>query len=162
MPAGQGVHADAPAKEYCPTGQMEAVADVDPAGQVYPAEQSPEQVDKICPGPPYRPAAQGPEQAADARPVVLPYVPAGHCAVQDALVSPAVEPNVPAGHSVQLPAPAKLYLPTAHTAAVGLVDPAAHAYPAVHDPLHAAVGRVVELPNNPAAQAVQVPDPAVL
>jgi len=33
VPAGQGMHAEAEAVLYCPTGQMFAVAEVDPAGQ---------------------------------------------------------------------------------------------------------------------------------
>ena len=41
MPTGQGLQALAPAKLYCPAGQMDAVALVDPAGQVYPAAQLP-------------------------------------------------------------------------------------------------------------------------
>ena len=32
--------------------------------------------------------------------------------------------------------PALLYVPAGHSTAVGDVDPAGHAYPAVHDPLH--------------------------
>ena len=32
--------------------------------------------------------------------------------------------------------PATLYFPAGHTAAVGDVDPAGHAYPALHGPLH--------------------------
>ena len=35
------MHADAPVPLYCPAGQMEAVADVEPAGHEYPAVQSP-------------------------------------------------------------------------------------------------------------------------
>lgn len=143
VPAGQLLHDPDPATENLPAGHCTAVADVDPATHTYPALHSP-------------------LHAADVSPVILPYVPAGHCAVQDALVSPAVEPNVPTGHSVQLPAPAKLYLPTAHTAAVGLVDPAAHAYPALQPPVHPLVVRPCTAPYSPAAHSVHVPDPAVL
>jgi hypothetical protein len=50
VPAGQSVQAPAPAREYCPTGQMEAVADVDPAGQAYPAVHAPLHVDDVRPG----------------------------------------------------------------------------------------------------------------
>ena len=33
-PAGQGMQADAPVPLYCPAGQMEAVAEVEPEGQM--------------------------------------------------------------------------------------------------------------------------------
>ncbi len=62
LPAGHGVQDPAPAREYCPAGQMDAVGDVDPATHAYPAVQLP-------------------EQDAVVRPVEAPYVPAGHDAV---------------------------------------------------------------------------------
>ena len=65
------------------------------------------------------PAVQGPLHAADGR--------------------PAVDPYTPAGQSVHDPAPANEYLPDGQTDAEEFVDPAAHAYPALHTPLQPAV-----------------------
>ncbi len=45
MPAGQLVHDDAPAREYVPAGQMDAVGDVEKAGQAYPAVHGPVQLE---------------------------------------------------------------------------------------------------------------------
>jgi hypothetical protein len=82
------------------------------------------------------PAAQLPLHAADDRPATAPYRPAAHAAVHAADVSPVPFPNRPAGHSTHSPAPDRLYRPTPHIAAVALVDPATHAYPALQLPLH--------------------------
>jgi hypothetical protein len=71
------------------------------------------------------------------------------------LVRPAVEPYRPAIQSVHTPAPAREYLPAGHWLAVAEVDPAPHAYPAVHVPLHAAVDRPAVVPKVPAGQLVQ-------
>jgi hypothetical protein len=65
--------------------------------------------------------------------------PAVQFPVHDALVSPDVAPYVPAGHALHTPAPAREYCPALQMAAVGDTLPAAHAYPGVHCPLHAAV-----------------------
>ncbi len=60
VPAGQGLHTAEPAREYCPAGQMHAVALVDPATQAYPAVQLPEQAVVVRPAvAPYKPAAHG-------------------------------------------------------------------------------------------------------
>lgn len=53
------MQADAPVPLYCPAGQMEAVAEVEPEGQMYPALQSP-------------------LHAAALRLVVAPYLPGAH------------------------------------------------------------------------------------
>ena len=53
------MQADAPVPLYCPAGQMEAVAEVEPEGQMYPALQSP-------------------LHAAVLRLVVAPYLPGAH------------------------------------------------------------------------------------
>jgi hypothetical protein len=53
-------------------------------------------------------------------------------------VTPAADPYVPPGHAVHDPAPPSLYVPASHSTAIGLVDPASHAYPAAHAPEHAA------------------------
>jgi hypothetical protein len=45
VPAGQLVHDDAPAREYVPDGQMDAVGDVEKAGQAYPAVHGPVQLE---------------------------------------------------------------------------------------------------------------------
>jgi hypothetical protein len=68
-----------------------------------------------------------------------PYVPAGHGAVQVATVRPSVSPYFPAGQFVHAPALAELYFPEEHFDSVALLDPAAHAYPAVHAPEQDAV-----------------------
>ncbi len=105
-PAGQGVQAPAPAREYVPAPHLTDVALVLPAGQACPAMQLPEQA--------------GEEAARD-----IPYV--------------------PAGHGLHSPAPAELYRPTGHTAAVAVMDPAGQAKPAEHAPVH----RGVPLPPSP-------------
>ncbi len=102
------MHADAPAREYCPTGHTVAVGDTDPGGQAYPAVQFPEQAEVV-------------------RPVVLPKVPAGQGAVQLEVVNRLVFPNLPAGHGVHDPKPAKLYNPGAQATAVALVLAGGHA-----------------------------------
>ncbi len=59
----------APAKLYCPTGQMEAVADVDPTGQEYPAVHAPLHVDDVRPGePPHTPGPHGTQAEVPPRP----------------------------------------------------------------------------------------------
>ena len=67
-----------------------------------------------------------------------------------ALDKPAVLPYRPALQLLQAPAPLKLYWPALHTEAVELVDPATHAYPAVHSPLHDALVSPDVAPNVPA------------
>jgi hypothetical protein len=67
---------------------------------------------------------------------------------------------VPAGHAVHKPAPLKLYCPALHTAAVGLTDPATHAYPAVQLPLQDALVRPDVAPKVPAGHALHMPAPA--
>jgi hypothetical protein len=44
VPAGQGVHAPAPASLYCPVGHMSTVALVEPGGHAYPGRHGPLQV----------------------------------------------------------------------------------------------------------------------
>ena len=60
---------------------------------------------------------------------------------------------------MQAPAPAPLYVPGRHGNAVPLVDPGGHAYPAVHDDVHA-VARPVAAENRPASHCVGVALPA--
>ena len=58
-PAAHGVQALEPAKLYLPTGQGDAVGDVEPAGHTYPAVQLPLQPAVPMPDTaPYRPALQ--------------------------------------------------------------------------------------------------------
>jgi hypothetical protein len=68
-----------------------------------------------------------------------------------------VPPNRPAGQSLHDPAPPTLYLPTPHTTAVALTDPAGHAYPALQFPLQPAVVRPGPLPNRPAGHPLHTP-----
>ena len=76
-----------------------------------------------------------------------------------AVGSPVLLPYSPALQLLQEPAPASEYLPTLQIAAVGVTDPATHAYPAVYSPLHAALGRPVVAPNVPAGHDVHTPAP---
>jgi hypothetical protein len=76
------------------------------------------------------PALHGPEHDADGSPALLPYVPAGQ-----------IEHD---------PDPEGANLPAGHTDAVADTDPATHACPAEHGPLHTAVARPVLLPYTPA------------
>jgi hypothetical protein len=131
-PAGQSTHTPAPNRLYQPTGQMAAVALVEPATQRYPA-------------------VQFPLHAAFVRPCTLPNTPAGqsmHAAAPDRLYWPT-------GQAVHTPAPAALYDPAGHTNVVGTADPAGHACPAVQLLLQALV-RAVALLHVPAVQLVHV------
>jgi hypothetical protein len=115
----------------------------EPEGQAYPAEQGPSQVLFAWPG-------------------TAPKRPAGHCPLQATEDKPLVAPYKPAGQSLQDPAPDALYRPAGHSDAVVLVEPAGHAYPGVHSPLHAAVVRPAVDPYKPAAHWAHDPDPATL
>jgi hypothetical protein len=107
-PALQLVQALAPTRLYCPSGQATAVALVEPAGQTDPAVQGPVHDDDARPdADPNRPASQGPLHAALSRAADPPYRPALQL--------------------VQVPAPARLYLPIGHADDVLLTDPAAQA-----------------------------------
>ncbi len=67
---------------------------------------------------------------------------------------------MPLGQFVHVPAPARLYVPGPHCIAVGVVDPAGHAYPAVHVPLHREdEERPVPLAHFPAAHREQDASP---
>ena len=77
-------------------------------------------------------------------------------------VRPVVSPYRPALQLVQTPAPPTLNLPSGHIAAVALVDPATHAYPAAQLPLHAADGRPAVAPYVPAGHALHTPAPLKL
>jgi hypothetical protein len=95
------------------------------------------------------PGAQSPVHKLLINPWVEPYLPAGHPAVHPAVVRPIDIPYRPAGHAVQAAAAATLYCPTPHMMAVGRVDPAGHAKPAVQGPVHDAVVRLVFAPYLP-------------
>jgi hypothetical protein len=85
--------------------------------------------------------------------------PAAQLPLHKGPVAPSTAPNRPAGHDVHTAAPAREYSPGLHMAAVGAVDPAAHAYPALHSPLHRGSDRPATAPNSPAAHAaVQLAD----
>ncbi len=121
------MHADAPAKEYLPALQKDTVAFVDPAGQAYPEVQLP-------------------EQDAVVRPVEAPYVPPGQLPLHEEVDRPCVAPYSPTGQAVHDAAPPVEYCPVGQMDAVGNVDPAGQAYPAVHGPVQAAVVRPVVAP----------------
>jgi hypothetical protein len=117
-PGAQSTQTNAPARLYLPLGHGACVADVDPGAHTYPGAQSAVHVEVYSPGaPPYLPAAQDP--------------------VQEALVSPAVDPYRPWGQAEQVPEAGPENWPGPHRTTVGLVDPAAQAYPAVQLPVHA-------------------------
>jgi hypothetical protein len=145
---------------------------------------------------PYRPAAQS---VHTPDPDTL-YFPTGHTAavadvdagtqkypalqlpLHPALDRPLVPPYSPAAQSAHDPHPDSEYRPGEQMDAEGLVDPAAHAYPALQlavqldtgrpdtdpyrpasqGPLHAALGMAVVAPNSPALQLVQTPAPTRL
>ena len=134
MPPGHGVHTPAPARLYVPPPHIAAVALVLPDTHAYPAVQLPEHMLSTAPAEPHVPAVHGPEHADD--------------------VTPAVDPKRPAGHGVQTTAPARLYFPAPHIAAVALVLPDTHAYPALQLPLHAADASADVAPYSPAGHAV--------
>ena len=92
------------------------------------------------------PAGHGPLQLAVMRPGTLPYRPGLHKPLQLAVGRPVVDPNCPMVQLVHVPAPVKLNLPTGQTAAVALVDPATHAYPAVQFAVQVALGMATVSP----------------
>ncbi len=142
VPAAHGEHIAAPARLKVPAGQVDAVALVDPAGHVYPAEHAPLHNADTCPA--------------------HPNLPASHCPLHELFESPTVAPNKPGAQVVQLAAPAVLYRPAGHKRAVALVEPTGQEYPAAQGPLHAGDGSPATSPKLPAGQAVQFAAPARL
>jgi hypothetical protein len=122
---------------------MEAVADVEPAGQAYPA-------------------LQFPEQAAVVRPVVAPYLPALHGPEHTDDVNAVAMPYCPAGQLVHVAAPAPLYCPVGHTKAVADVDGEGQECPAVQAPVQVATAMGAVAPNHPAGQSMHNDAPARL
>jgi len=131
-PGSQLEQDTAPEPLYCPAGHWVTVGDVDPAGHVYPAVQSP-------------------VHDAVVRPVVEPYLPAGQLvqvALPPVLYCPAtqidcVEIEEPVGQKYPgLQSPVQLLE----------VAPGFPYLPAVHCPLHAAVVRPVVEPKVPPGQ----------
>jgi hypothetical protein len=125
---------------YDPAAHGTTVGVVEPEGHAYPAEQGPVHDDVATPG-------------------TAPYVPAGHGPVHDALLMAGLAPYRPAAHALHVLAPLKLYVPAGHVADVEFVDPAAHAYPAVHGPVQPDVVRPDVAPYRPGSHGpVQVAD----
>jgi hypothetical protein len=139
-PAAQSVHTPALPVEYLPTGQIAAVALVDPATQKYPA-------------------AHVPVHDEDDRPDTAPYRPAGHGPVHEDVFSLWLAPYRPALQLVHEPAPDRENVPGWQLTAVALVDPAGHAYPAAQLPLHVGKGMAADAPYSPAEQSVHTPLP---
>jgi hypothetical protein len=151
VPPGHNVQVPAPARLYRPTGQMDAVALVDPAAHACPAAQGPLHVDAFSPTTEALnqvPAGHAVHTAAAAW-LYWPVghgvgtmdpagqaCPAGQIPAQDDDERPMTSLKVPPAQSAQAAAPAKLYRPAGQIEAVALVDPARHAYPAVQFPLH--------------------------
>ena len=94
--------------------------------------------------------------------MLFPKRPASHAPLHNDEFAPDVAPYRPSPHAVHDPCPASLYWPAGHTTAVEVVDPDAHAYLALHAPLHADVVKPVVFPNLPAAHAMHDPEPVVL
>ena len=132
FPASHGVHVADPDDEYWPRGHCTAVALTEPAGQAYPAGHSPLQLGAV-------------------RPVDEPYAPPGHKPLQLAFVSPALDPYRPAAQGVHVAALPTEYWPAGHSTAVALVEPAGHAYPAAHGPLHVGTDIPLAAPYRPAS-----------
>jgi hypothetical protein len=137
----------------------------------FPASHGPEQLAVVRPGvAPYSPALQllhTPAPAtlkvpaghmtavADTDPVAHAY-PGVHSPEQLADGRPAEPPYVPAGQLEHTPDPDVANLPTGHCDAVDDTEPATHACPAEHNPLHTAADKPVLPPNVPAGHgAVQ-------
>jgi hypothetical protein len=118
---------------------------VEPGAHAYPALQLPLQVEFVSPDTdPYFPASQSPLQLAFGMPDTAPYS--------------------PATHTVHTPAPVKLYRPAGHNAAVAVVDPATHAYPALQFPLHVDDDKPLTDPYDPASHGplhITLPMPAI-
>ena len=79
--------------------------------------------------------------------------------MQEALGRPVVAPYRPAAHNVHTRAPDNEYFPTGQMDAWEEDDPAAHLYPAVQFPEHAALGRPGVPPYKPAAQSMHTVAP---
>ncbi len=159
-PAAHSLHSEAFPRLKSPRPHCTAVGITEPAGQACPGAQGPVHKGVTNPTPePYRPALQLPLQLADDIAAVAPYRPAAHADVHAAVVRPVVFPNRPAGQSTHTPAPDKLYRPTPHTAAVGVVDRATQKYPAVQFPLHVALVSPATPPNTPAGHSTHTPAP---
>jgi hypothetical protein len=62
VPAGQLVQTPEPAVAYVPAAHWVVVAEVDPAGQAYPAVHAPVHWLVVAPAAPYRPGSQAPAQ----------------------------------------------------------------------------------------------------
>ena len=88
--------------------------------------------------------------------------PGPHPPAHDELVKPSTTLKVPLGHGTQLPRPPALYVPAGQMAAVALAEPAGHAYPGTHGPLHAAEVRPEVLPKRPLGQSGHEPTPPLL
>ena len=111
-PTGHGLHADAAGREYHPAAQSLQFA---------------------APGAEYRPAAHGTAVAfIDPAPQAYP---AAHCPLQLAVASPVTSPYVPGGHGLQDPDAPRAYCPAMHVTPYMVVEPGAHAAPAMHGPL---------------------------
>ena len=108
-----------------------------PGGQKKPAGHAAEHNDVLRPGcDPKRPASHGPEHSGEDRAGADPKRPGGQGAVHVGDVRAAVPPYKPTEQAAHTLHPDCEYRPGGHTAAVALVEPAGHAYPAAHGPSH--------------------------
>ncbi len=168
-PAVHGVHAEAPAVLYVPAGHMPSMGlgRVDPGAHRYPALHGPShRLQGVCGADPKRPWGHAKQNSAPAslyRPAAQATAvgdtepeeqakPALQLPVQDAVGRPGVAPYNPAAQSVQLLDPDREYRPDGHIAAVGDVEPAMHAYPALQFPVHRGVVDPLADPYRPGAQ----------
>jgi hypothetical protein len=79
--------------------------------------------------------------------------------VHAAEVRASVLPYTPEGQGTHTPTPPTLYVPGVQADGVGEVDPAGHAYPAVHGPLQAGDATFDALPYRPGPHRLQVDAP---
>jgi hypothetical protein len=142
-PAVQLVQVPEACKLYLPGGHTLTDRLKVPGGQAYPA-------------------GHGPLQDALVRPLMAPNLPTGHGPLQAATVMGVVPPYRPTPQSVHTPAPAREYLPSGHSNAVAVDDPAAHAYPAAQFPVHVATAIAVVPPKRPAGHREHDPSPTRL
>ncbi len=147
----------------------------DPAAHAYPAVHGPLQALLVCcVAFPNRPAGHGShppalaalnvpagQTAADVAPDTQKW-PAGQAAVHKEVPIPLVDPYRPAGHDLHTESPPSVYFPAGQTEAVAVVEPAAHAYPALHAPLQEDDAMPVVDPKRPEAHEVHAVSPPPL
>jgi hypothetical protein len=134
---------------YLPAGHGPLQAAVD-RPDVDPYKPTAQLLQEVAPDRLYVPTGQ--VAAVALRDPAAHAYPAAQLPLHAAVVRPALDPYLPPGHGVQDPAPPSLYVPAPHRNAVECVDPAGHAYPAEHAPVHSGNTRPDVDPYLPARQ----------